>query len=135
MSSIICTDTTMAGDDGLYHWKLFLADAGSTTTGVWHDVVWSDDKDVGMVHRGPKPYAEAMSRNLVKVWEIGAVDEANAHLVDETCASTPTPKYDVADKDKNCQTWIYDVVEGLISQGAVGDDVTAKLDEIPKVEE
>ena len=120
------------GDDGLYHWKLFLAEPGSVTAGTWHDVVWSDDKGVGMEHRGPKQYSEAKSKGLIGVWEIGLVDKDKADLVDETCANTKTPKYDIEDKDKNCQTWIYDVVGGLVKQRVLGSDANDKLNLVPK---
>jgi hypothetical protein len=102
------------GDDGLYHWKLFLANPGSKDQGTWHDVIWSNDENVGMEHHGPLPYTESKSKGFIRRWKIAEIDEAHAHAVDATCAATRTPEYEVADKDKNCQTWIYDVIHSLI---------------------
>ncbi|KAF8574096.1 hypothetical protein K439DRAFT_1624600 [Ramaria rubella] len=124
-----------ADDDRLYHWKLFLADHGSKSKGVWHDVVWSADKDVGMEHRGPKPFDEAKSRLLVALHLIGAIAAKDAAQFSTVAATTPTPKYTVEDKDKNCQTWIYEVVKGLIKEGILSSDAIAQLDKVPKEED
>ncbi|KAH7885001.1 hypothetical protein F5I97DRAFT_1928420 [Phlebopus sp. FC_14] len=123
-----------AGNDGLYHWKLFLATEGKTTSGVWHDVVWSPDKDVGMLHRGPISYSEAKSRNLLGIWEIGTIASSDAVQVDIICSTTRTPQYTVEDKDKNCQTWIFDVVGGLVQAGILDQSAFANLARVPRVE-
>jgi len=124
-----------AGDDGLYHWKLFLADPGSSTTGVWYDVVWSADKDEGSKRRGPKPYSEAMSRGFMGSHAIGSIASANVQQFHDVVVATPTPEYSVADKDKNCQTWLREVVSGLVNAGLLESSALTKVDNVPKEED
>jgi len=124
-----------AGDDGLYHWKLFVAKPGSQTAGTWHDVVWSSDKDVGMEHRGPKEFSEAKSRGTKGLHKIGDIKATDAARVDQVCAITKTPQYTVEDKDKNCQTWVYDVVRTLVKEKVLAAGAIALLDKVPKEED
>lgn len=105
-------------------------DPSSGTTGIWYDVVWSDDKDVGMERRGPKPFVKGKSRYFIKQWFIGELPSKTAEAdLERATAAAHRPQYTVEDKDKNCQTWTIEVVGILL--GAAG---VKEAEKVPKEE-
>ncbi|EPS96633.1 hypothetical protein FOMPIDRAFT_1053130 [Fomitopsis schrenkii] len=121
------------GDDGLYHWKLLIGDEHAAGT-VWHDVIWSDKKHIGMEHRGPKPFDAAKAHGHIKTWHIADIDAAHVAELNHIAASTRTPKYEVADIDKNCQTWIEDVIDAAVTKKILPASAHAALAKVPKAE-
>ena len=101
---------------------------------MWHDVVWSADKNIGMEHRGPRPFDEAKSRKFIALYKLGTIMSTDAAKVDRAAASTRTPKYEVADKDKNCQTWLRDVVQKLVNDKVIAKEALQAVDNVPKEE-
>ncbi|KAH9913506.1 uncharacterized protein B0H18DRAFT_960271 [Fomitopsis serialis] len=121
------------GDDGLYHWKLLIGAERAAGT-VWHDVIWSDKKHIGMEHRGPKAFDAAKSKGHIKTWHIADIDAAHVAHLNTIAASTRTPKYEIADIDKNCQTWIEDVIKEAVSKKILPASATSALAKVPKAE-
>lgn len=105
-------------------------DESNGTTGIWYDVVWSADKDVGMELRGPKPFIAGRSRHFIQQWFIGELpsDTAEADFA-SAATSAYRPQYSVEDKDKNCQTWTIEVVGTLLGPAGV-----AEAEKVPKEE-
>ena len=64
------------GEDGLYHWKLVIGAQGARGT-VWHDVIWSDKKHVGMVHRGPSAWDSRRAHGHIRMWHLADIDARN----------------------------------------------------------
>lgn len=123
----------LPGDDGLYHWKLLIGAENAAGT-VWHDVIWSDKKHVGMEHRGPKPFDAAKAHGHIKTWHIADIDASHIAQLNEIAASTRTPKYEVADIDKNCQTWIEDVIKAAVAKKILPASALTALAKVPKEE-
>lgn len=87
-----------------------------------------------MVHRGPKAFDAAKAQGHIKTWHIADIDAAHVAQLNEVAAATRTPKYEVADIDKNCQTWIEDVVHAAIAKQILPATATAALAKVPKEE-
>ena len=117
----------------MYHWKLLIGAENAADT-VWHDVIWSDKKHIGMEHRGPKSFDAAKAHGHIKTWHIADIDASHIAQLNQIAASTRTPKYEVADIDKNCQTWIEDVIKEAVAKKILPASATAALAKVPKEE-
>ncbi|EPS94870.1 hypothetical protein FOMPIDRAFT_1026038 [Fomitopsis schrenkii] len=119
------------GADGKYHWKLLIGDENASGT-VWHDVVWSDDISVGMKHRGPKAYDRAHRGGNIHTWHIANIDASHIGQLNAIAKGTRTPKYAIADINKNCQTWVEDVIKKAVRARILPTSALAALARVPK---
>ncbi|THV00871.1 hypothetical protein K435DRAFT_776335 [Dendrothele bispora CBS 962.96] len=76
-----------------------------------------------------------MSRGFIASHLIGSISSNNVNNFHEIVKATPRPQYSVADKNKNCQTWLRDVVQGLVNAKIIGADALTKVDAVPKEED
>ena len=119
------------GEDGLYHWKLVIGAQGAPGT-IWHDVIWSDKKHVGMVHRGPSAWNPHRAHGHIRMWHLADIDARSVGNLNHIAATTRTPKYTVQDIDKNCHTWIEDVIRKAVAARILPSNALSALARVPK---
>lgn len=129
-------DGVSPGDDGLYHWKMLLYNPGTTRSGRVYDTVWSDSKEVGMRARA-KDYDPSRDQGVIKVHHLANVlaTPANVERIETAVRKVYTPKYVLEDMDKNCQTWLEDVVKRLVKEQVVSSSALSALSVVPKHQE
>ncbi|KAG6910397.1 hypothetical protein DXG01_010752 [Tephrocybe rancida] len=121
------------GEDGKYHWRMLLG-TKDPLGGTWHDVVWSDNIDIGMRHRSKEWRANKSKDAILGIYDLGSIKSQSEDKLLQVARSTPTPKYGIADKEKNCQTWVEDVVRKLVGEEELPKTALEEMNRVPKQE-
>ncbi|KAG6910395.1 hypothetical protein DXG01_010750 [Tephrocybe rancida] len=118
------------GSDGKYHWRMLLG-TKDPLQGTWHDVIWSDNCEIGMKHRS-KEWKADRSKGVLGTYDLGSMKSQSEDKLLQVAKSTRTPHFDIADLKKNCQTWVEDVVHKLVAEKELPSSALTEMNKVPK---
>lgn len=120
------------GNDGLYHWSIFVSnDNINTTIGTIYQVGWGKEKGGPMILNVGENKSLSKSRSFIKKYELGEI--TNINLINNAVERAYLPKMTIEDhkEGKNCQTWCKEVINTLITNKTLPEKAKDIINTIP----
>lgn len=81
-----------------------------------------------------KDFNPALNKDVVAEHVLAQVPDTKATLdaIEAVVDATHRPQFSVEDKDKNCQTWVDDVISRLVQEKTIPAVATTNLGKVPR---